>query len=310
MRILFTGASSFTGLWFVRALAEAGHEVVATLRRRPEEYPEELRRRRVMLAAQQCRTVAGVKFGEEAFLRLIADEGPWDMLCHHAAEVTDHRSPGFDVQAALQNNTLGLPAVLETLYAGGCRRIALTGSVFEQDEGAGSEGRPAFSPYGLSKGLTAQVFRFYTARQRMHLGKFVIPNPFGPYEEPRFTAYLMKCWRADERATVRTPAYVRDNIHISLLAAAYAAFVGELPATPGESRLGPSGYVESQGAFAERVAGEMRARLNWACALELGRQTEFSEPRVRLNTDAVDGAALGWDERRAWDQFAEYYSCT
>ena len=32
MKILFTGASSFTGFWFARALAAAGHEVVATFR--------------------------------------------------------------------------------------------------------------------------------------------------------------------------------------------------------------------------------------------------------------------------------------
>ena len=32
MRILFTGASSFTGYWFVRALAQTGHEVVCPLR--------------------------------------------------------------------------------------------------------------------------------------------------------------------------------------------------------------------------------------------------------------------------------------
>jgi hypothetical protein len=28
MKILFTGASSFTGMWFVRELAAAGHDVV------------------------------------------------------------------------------------------------------------------------------------------------------------------------------------------------------------------------------------------------------------------------------------------
>jgi UDP-glucose 4-epimerase len=32
MRILFTGASSFTGYWFVRELVAAGHEVVAACR--------------------------------------------------------------------------------------------------------------------------------------------------------------------------------------------------------------------------------------------------------------------------------------
>jgi nucleoside-diphosphate-sugar epimerase len=50
MKILFTGASSFTGFWFVRELARAGHEVVATFRKRPEAYPDALRRERATLA--------------------------------------------------------------------------------------------------------------------------------------------------------------------------------------------------------------------------------------------------------------------
>jgi UDP-glucose 4-epimerase len=53
----------------------------------------------------------------------------------------------------------------------------------------------------------------------------VIPNPFGLYEEPHFTAYLMTTWLASETPRVQTPRYVRDNIHVSLLAKAYAAFV-------------------------------------------------------------------------------------
>jgi UDP-glucose 4-epimerase len=42
--------------------------------------------------------------------------------------------------------------------------------------------------------------------------------------------------------------------------------------------------------------------------LELGEQTEFPEPPVRINTDLLDAAALGWDESAAWDSFVEYYS--
>ena len=33
MKLLLTGCSSFTGYWFAKCLAEAGHEVVATLTR-------------------------------------------------------------------------------------------------------------------------------------------------------------------------------------------------------------------------------------------------------------------------------------
>ncbi len=304
MRILFTGASSFTGLWFVRALAAAGHEVTATFRRPLEAY-DEGRRRRVALALERCRPAFEVSFGDERFLALARE--PWDLLAHHAAEVTDYKSADFDALAAAQTNARALPAVLAALHAGGCRRVLLTGSVFEGGEGAGSDDLPDFSPYGLSKALTARVFQFHAGRAGMHLGKFVIPNPFGPYEEPRFTAYLLRTWLAGDVARCATPVYVRDNIHVSLLAKAYARFAQTLPATPATSRLAPSGYVESQGAFTRRVAEEMRPRLGKPCRFELGTQTDFPEPRIRINTDAPDAQALGWSEGAAWDELAEYY---
>ena len=308
MKILFTGASSFTGFWFVRELARDGHDVVAVFRREADAYAEPLRRARIGKLRDVCRPVHGLSFGDDAFLELIRRGGQWDALCHHAADVTDYKSPAFDTVQALRNNTHNVAAVLAAMKSGGCSRVVLTGSVFEHDEGAGSEGLPAFSPYGLSKGLTSDVFRYHAAKAGVALGKFVIPNPFGPHEEPRFTQYLMKNWFARTTPAVSTPAYVRDNIHVSLLAKAYARFVNEL--TPGASfvKLNPSGYVESQGAFALRVAAEMRGRLNLPCDLELKRQTEFPEPRVRINTDVPDARQLGWDESAAWDDVARYYT--
>ena len=59
---------------------------------------------------------------------------------------------------------------------------------------------------------------------------------------------------------MRTPAYVRDNIHVDLLAGAYAAFAEAVAAGSGFSRANPSGYVEAQGAFAERFAREIGPR--------------------------------------------------
>jgi UDP-glucose 4-epimerase len=306
MKILFTGASSFTGFWFVRELARAGHEVVATFRKRPEAYPDALRRERATLALEHCRGVFGCSFGDPAFLELAQSER-WDLFCHHAADVTRYKSPDFDVVTALGNNTRNVVAVLQALQAkGGRPDLLVTGSVFENDEGAGSEGLPAFSPYGLSKSFTWQVFRYHAPRAGLALSKFVIPNPFGPYEDPRFTAYLMKTWLAGEIAAVNTPLYVRDNIHVSLLAKVYAKFAAGLART-GIAQLHPSGYVESQGSFALRIAAEMRTRLGLACEVKLNRQTEFPEPRVRINTDLVDAAALDWREVAAWDEMAEYY---
>ena len=51
----------------------------------------------------------------------------------------------------------------------------------------------------------------------------------------------------------------------------------------------------------------MRPRLGSSCEVELKTQTQFSEPRVRINIDVPDHAALGWNEAVAWDELAAYY---
>jgi len=307
MRILFTGASSFTGSWFVRALAEAGHEVTALFRRPPEAYPDRLRRERAIQLQSVSRALIGASFGDAAF-RAQLREGSFDLLCHHGAEVGDYRNPAFDVASALAANTRDVRACLADLAAGGGRAVLLTGSIFERGEGLGDAPTSAVSPYGLSKSLTHDVFAFEAPRAGLAFGKFVIPNPFGPFEDARFTAHLVSRWRAGEGVVVRTPDYVRDNIHVDLLARAYVRFAELLPDAAELRRARPSGYVESQGAFADRFAREMRARLGLACALERAVQTDWSEPRVRINIDACDANALGWDEARAWDSIAAYYA--
>ena len=160
----------------------------------------------------------------------------------------------------------------------------------------------------MSKTLTAAAAAFYADREGFTFEKFVIPNPFGPYEEPRFTAYLMKSWLAGETARVQTPRYVRDNIHVSLLAKAYAAFVGASQVSGTVRRFNPSGHPESQGAFAERLRRAAAARRRLPCGLELGVQTTFPEPPVRINTDLLDAQELGWSEAQAWDELVRYYA--
>ena len=228
------------------------------------------------------------------------------MLSHHGADVTNYKSPYFDAVAALSNNTHNLPRILSALRDAGCCRVLLTGSVFEAGEGAGSGGLPDVSPYGLSKALTARVFHYYCARLGIGLGKFVIPNPFGPLEDPRFTSYVMMSWLKQVVPACSSPAYVRDNIHVSLLAKVYSRFAAEFPEST-FSRINPSGYIESQGAFTLRLAAEMRPRLDLLCPVELQKQIDFPEPRIRINTDPPNTDALGWNESIAWDEMAEYY---
>ena len=51
----------------------------------------------------------------------------------------------------------------------------------------------------------------------------------------------------------------------------------------------------------------MRPRLGLPCCVELKKQVDFLEPRVRVNTDPADIDVIGWDELAAWDDLAQYY---
>lgn len=303
MRILFTGASSFTGYWLASALSQAGHQVVAPLRSRIDTYSPQ-RADRVRRLSGMVELVEEAPFGSDAFLQLLAG-AKFDLLCHHAAQVGDYRDPNYDVVAATAANTHRLQEVLQ--HAGGMAALVLTGTFFEQDEGAGSSPHRAFSPYGLSKGLTAQIFRYYCERRELPLAKFVIPHPFGPFEEPRFTAYVANCALAGKVIEVRTPAYVRDNIHVDLLAACYVRFVAAASQAGKPISLNPSGYVETQGAFTDRMAREFGKRLGRICEVRHLVQTDFPEPRVRINRDHAASMVPEWSEQAAWDGVLAYF---
>ena len=306
MRILFTGVTSFTGMWFVRELAGQGHQVISVARGAAESYTG-LKADRIRLTVGNAEIVWNAPFGSTAFIDLIRERGNFDVLCHHGADTTDYKSADFDVIGAATRNTQSLRNVLRHLRIAGCRRIVLTGSVFEANEGAGSTPMRAFSGYGLSKTLTAEIFNFHALQEGISLAKFVIANPFGPYEEPRFTDYMLRCWKAGKPARVNTPSYVRDNIHVSLLASSYAKFAAKAP-DDGQGKFNPSFYVETQGAFAQRFAREIGPRLGISADVELAVQTSFDEPMVRINTDTIVGQNYGWDEKTAWDDLATYYA--
>jgi nucleoside-diphosphate-sugar epimerase len=300
VRILLTGGSSFTGWWFARELAAAGHAVTATLRRHAYDG---VRARRVAALRDVCETVDGICFGDDRFLDVVRTGG-WDLLCLHGAHVDGYRDLRFDVSAALAANTHRAADVVPHVP-----RVLLSGSLFEPGAGSSDDGSlPAFSPYGLSKAFTSEVFRYLCGVHGATFGRFVIPNPFGPMEERRFTSGLVRAWRAGETPVVRTPGYVRDNIHVSLLALAYVRFAEALPASGAAAETGPSGYAETQGAFAHRFAREIGTRLGIPAPLRLAQQAEWTEPAMRVNRDPVDGSALGWDEAAAWDGLARWYA--
>ena len=120
MRILFTGASSFTGYWFVRELVAAGHEVVAACR--GDGQYEGLRAERIRMVRELCKTRYGCTLGSDDFLAL-TKTAAFDVLCHHGAQVGDYRSPDFDSYQAAAANLYRLPESCERSRTGGAGSV-------------------------------------------------------------------------------------------------------------------------------------------------------------------------------------------
>src|SRR6516165_9659215 len=160
MKILLTGVSSFTGHWIARAAVEAGYEVCCPLTGACS-Y-DGVRRTRMDELPASVRVVEHAAFGTPEFLALVRDFRP-QALCHHGAYTKNYRSSDFDALTALANNARQAEEVLKQFVVGGGRLLLITGTFFEANEGQGELPRRAFSPYGLSKTLSSQLFDYYAA---------------------------------------------------------------------------------------------------------------------------------------------------
>lgn len=297
--VLLTGASSFTGLWMADALAEDGWRVVAPLRRARGEYAG-VRAERVKTLEEVAEVVFETPVDSPAFRDLIAARRP-ELFAHHAADIPGYRHPDYDVAAGVARNMAGVPEALAAFAAAGGKAMLATGTYFETGEGGGEA---AASPYGLSKALTNQAQRELAQAAGLGFGKFVIPAPFGPWEEGRLVWSLFQAWTQGRAAEIRTPDYVRDHLPAPYLALAYAWAAARMRDAGGDQVFRPSGYVERIGDFAARVAGQVRARTDMACDILEHAQTEFPEPRRRANSEPLLDDE---EEQPFWDIYVDYY---
>ena len=304
MRVLLTGASSFTGLWLAKALAAAGAEVTAVCRGRPELYDRE-RRARIEAVGRSAAVVFDRPFGSEGFLRLVEGALPFDVLCLHHAEAGDFRRSDFQPLEAARADTLDVVKVLAAMQPRGLRRIVHPGTVFEADEGDGDRPLQAIGAYGLAKTLTSAIIRHAAGEVGVEALKVTIPSPFGPGQTAGVLGYLTRCWCDGQPAIIDYPDRVRDFVPVDLLAAHHAAIaLGHEPA-PAGGRSSPSGHIETIMAFAERIARELRPRLGIACKVEMsGEQKASQEPRRRFNTEPLPGLFDTGNRARLFDQLA------
>ena len=229
-------------------------------------------------------------FGSEAFLELLRRE-PFDLLCHHGAEVGDHKRPDYDVDAAVRANCHNLEPVLEAFLAAGGRALILTGSIFEADEGQGEAPLRAFNPYGLAKTLTWHRFRFAAERRGLAIGKLVVAAPFGPLEKDGFTCQPDARLGQGRGGGRSPPEVVRDHVAIAFLARAYVRLARLALAEPGTRRASPSGIALPLQDFAQLLSERMEPRLGRACRFIAADPPEAHRRAARPPQSRADARA-------------------
>jgi len=296
VRVLLTGISSFTGAWFARALAAAGAEVLAVPRRDPSLWEPE-RRARLALLPPSVRLLPPASFGTARFLEHLHRFAPLDLLALHGAEARDHRSPDFDVEAAVAANTRNLDAVLEAAGRAGVCAVLVTGSLFEAGEGTGEEPLRAFNPYGLSKTRTWQRIAAAACAAGLAVGKFVVGHPTGPFDRPGMVRTFVDAWLRGGVPRLRHPQLVRDLQPVDRLARAYAAFALDLAGRRGGiHRLVPRGWTAPLEELVDRVAAGLRPHLGMPCRFTVADPPEEAdEPLCRIGLHPLHLLVPEWD---------------
>ncbi len=306
MKIVFTGSGSFTGYWIIKELVSNGHEVYPLFEEKIENTSG-VRKIRLGKISKITKCYFGINYGSDVFYEFISSLGKIDVFSQHFFDTKDYKNKDYNIIKSLSNSVGDPIKLFDILSKIDCKKFILTGSSFEEGEGVGDDVLIPFSPYGLSKSISSKIFSYYCKLYGIKFYKFVIPNPFGPFEEYKFTSYLADSWLKGKIPVIKTPDYIRDNVPVDLLAKAYSYMVSNIYEDNFSYKMNPSGYIESNLDFVKRFSLELSKRFNLPCEFHIEKQNSFDEPKVRYNTDNLFNIFKEYEEVVFWDNLALYY---
>lgn len=293
MQILFTGASSFTGMHFVKELS-THHTVFCTFTKAHDAYSG-IEKERIESIIPHIIPLWNTRFGSPQFLSILKQHS-FDTYAHHMAWTKGYGTNKYPIEKAIQNNTLNLPYVTSLLQRNGCSQIILSNTVLEGDDVDLQEGHAPFEPHGEAKKRTTALF---CSQSPLPIRRFIIPNPIGTFDNIRLVESLHQQWTQRQTPHIQYPENIRDNIPIPVLTKRYSSFLNEnIPVAS------PSGWKESNSDFVERIARELSKRFAYNTPVVLGPQKDHSQPRILCNTES---ALENWDASRFWDTLSLHY---
>ena len=179
LKILVTGGAGFIGSHIVDAFIRDGHTVSIV------DDLSSGRRENVNASAQfyEC------DIRDRAALENIMQEGRFEVVCHHAAQIDVRRSvadPALDASV----NLLGLLVLMECCVKFGVRRVIFAssgGAIYgEQDAFPAGEEHPTrpLSPYGISKLASEHYLYYYHTIHGIDAIALRYANVYGPRQNP------------------------------------------------------------------------------------------------------------------------------
>lgn len=300
MRILFTGASSFTGMHFVLSLLEGCNEVWCTFTKDSLLDYDEVKKNRIQKFWTFTHNIMGTQVGDTKFLDAITN-GNFDVVCMHAAHGTESFRNGMTWGSAIACSADAIDDIVIACKNSGVKDIVLSES-YQQ----GRDGTISSNDYRFSKEMTSRMYQYACKKHGVNLRTFVIPNPFGPFENEKFTLSAMRAWSSGKAFKVNEPEVNTDNIHVDLLSQVYREFI-----LYKDKNYVATQYQGSQWNFALKFAREMKKRLIIDTVLEIDGSRELDTPAASyfFHSDKCElVCGYLWNEEASWDELAKYYS--
>ena len=307
-RILLTGVSSFTGFWFARRLVESGFSVSCPLPNIKKSY-EGIKKTRLDTLPETVELFYNVPFGSVEFINLL--DGNFDKLCLHGAFVKGYQNNEFTFGKAVGQNLNEIDRVFEKAKQNGCHGVIWTSSIFEDavntDEEFLKGSAFPWLKYALSKKISYLSAREIALNSGLSFVRYVIPNPFGPYEDKKLTFHIIKSLHLGNDVSLKTPYYIRDMIHIEHLASDYVRAIQSLDDLCDCSTVRPSEYSLSIIEFATILCDEYNKRFGTNHKVLKSEQDNYREPESMINNQNVRLSLPDYDDAKCWDRLFEYY---
>lgn len=305
-RILLTGCSSFTGYWFASELINSGFELFCPL---PHDYDEYfgVKKQRLDSISDKATLVFNCPFGTNEFIELCKNQ--YYGMGFHGFYMENYNNRNYKISSSLSQNLKNIESILEILQENHTR-IVYSSSVFENAINIEEDNNESISidwyNYAFSKKVTYLALRSLCEQCGLTCQRFVITNPFGPYEDTKFCFHLMNSIFKKDDFLIKTPFYTRDMIQVNLLAKLYAnAFLNENDKNIDEFR--PSQYSMKIFEFAELFISEISKYCGYKIKIVKENQKTFNEPKTLINKMDYKNYNCAHEERESWREYFYYY---